>query len=125
MACGQTSASADEDMVGGDVRHWAAGRVGSSCHTLPNWTCLRKLRDQGAAVLRQIARWWSPEFTVTKRQLGWLLVAGGLAVGVLAWWYETTRGGGDFGPSQRRLLAACVAVVLLGLTLVPLGDEPA
>ncbi len=64
---------------------------------------------------------------ITKRQLGFLfiLLGAGAAVGlfVIDW-----LGAGQFqgiGPAQRRALLLAAAVVLLGLSLLPLGDRPA
>ncbi len=64
---------------------------------------------------------------ITKRQLGWLfiLLGAGAAVGlfVIDW-----LGAGQFqgiGPAQRRALLLAGGVVLLGLSLLPLGDRPA
>lgn len=64
---------------------------------------------------------------VTKRQLGLILILLGLgaAVGLFA---IDLLGAGQFqgvGPAQRRALLAAGAAVLIGLTLVPLGDRPA
>lgn len=64
---------------------------------------------------------------VTKRQLGILFVALGLGAAagmfVIDW-----LGAGQFqgiGPAQQRALGAAGAAVLLGLSLIPLGDRPA
>jgi hypothetical protein len=64
---------------------------------------------------------------VTKRKLGWLFIVLGVgaAVGLLA---MDLLGAGQFqgiGPAQRRALLAAGAAVLLGLSLLPLGDRPA
>ena len=64
---------------------------------------------------------------MTKRALGLLFIAlGGLAiVGLLG---IDLVGAGQFsgiGPAQRLALMAAGAVVLVGLTLLPLGDKPA
>jgi hypothetical protein len=32
---------------------------------------------------------------------------------------------GDFGPSQQFALVSCAGLVMLGLSLIPLGDRPA
>ncbi len=64
---------------------------------------------------------------VTKRKLGFLFIAGGV-VGSVAIFAVDLLGAGDFqgiGPAQRLALAAAAAVVVLGLTLLPLGDKPA
>ena len=64
---------------------------------------------------------------VTKRQLGLLFIVLGVgsAVGLLA---MDLLGAGQFqgiGPAQRRALLVAGAVVLLGLSLLPLGNTPA
>jgi hypothetical protein len=64
---------------------------------------------------------------VTKRKLGWLFIVLGVgaAVGLLA---MDLLGAGQFqgiGPAQRRALLAAGAAVLLGLSLLPLGNRPA
>jgi hypothetical protein len=64
---------------------------------------------------------------VTKRQLGLLFILLGLgaAAGLLA---VDLLGAGQFqglGPAQRRALLIAGAAVLLGLSLLPLGDKPA
>lgn len=32
---------------------------------------------------------------------------------------------GGFGPSQQRAVAACVGLIVVGATLIPLGNRPA
>jgi len=64
---------------------------------------------------------------ITKQHLGILLLAAGLVAvaGVLA---VDMLGAGQFngiGPAQRWALVASGLVVLLGATLIPLGDRPA
>lgn len=64
---------------------------------------------------------------VTKRQLGLLFIVLGVgaAVAMLA---VDLLGAGQFqgiGPAQRRALLAAGAAVLLGLSLLPLGNRPA
>ena len=64
---------------------------------------------------------------VTKRQLGllFILLGVGTAVGLFA---MDLLGAGQFqgiGPAQRRALLAAGAAVLLGLSLLPLGNKPA
>jgi hypothetical protein len=71
---------------------------------------------------------WHDTFTLTKRQLGWLLVIfGALAlVAVLAVdFLSPNRGDGGIGPAQSFALIGAGAAVLAGLTLIPLGDQPA
>lgn len=66
-------------------------------------------------------------FTLSKRQLGVLL----LVVGVVAFAailsidiIDAGREGG-IGPAQRIALSLAGALALVGLTLIPLGDDPA
>jgi hypothetical protein len=64
---------------------------------------------------------------VTKRQLGllFILLGVGAAAAMLA---VDLLGAGQFqgiGPAQRRALLAAGLAVIVGLTLLPLGDRPA
>ena len=63
---------------------------------------------------------------VTKRQLGLLFIV--LGVGAAAGLFAIDLlGAGQFqgiGPAQRRALLAAGAAVLLGLSLLPLGNKP-
>lgn len=64
---------------------------------------------------------------VTKKQLGYLLVAAGI-MGTVAIFAVDVVGAGDFqgiGPAQRLALLAAGVVIVVGLTLLPLGDKPA
>lgn len=71
-------------------------------------------------------RWLDDDFTITKRQLGALLIAAGLLVvaAMLAAEVLDTESGG-FGLAQRAGTALGALALLLGLTLLPLGDRPA
>ena len=69
----------------------------------------------------------SNHFTFSKRGLGWLLVISGglgiiavLGVDVL----DIGREGG-VGPAQRIAIGLAVVMLLIGLTLIPLGKDPA
>ena len=68
-----------------------------------------------------------PDFTFSKRQLGWLLLALGAmgAAGILAIDIIDAGREGGIGPAQRLALGSALALALLGLTLIPLGDDPA
>jgi len=67
-----------------------------------------------------------PEGTLSKRQLGWLLIAAGalLLIGTLA--ADQLRDAtGTFGTTQQLATAAGALSLIVGLTLLPLGDRPA
>ena len=63
---------------------------------------------------------------ITKRQLGWMLIATGVlvAIGVFA---ANLIGAVDasFGPFQRIGLIAATLIVVIALPLLRLGDRPA
>lgn len=62
---------------------------------------------------------------LTKRQLGWLIIAVGFLVGVgvvLADAFGAGRFSG-LGPAQWQALSGCVLIVIFGLSLLPLGDR--
>ncbi len=64
---------------------------------------------------------------MTKRQLGWLLIALGLG-GDLALLIIGRLGGGAWsgiGPLEAAMLAGGVGIALVGVGLLPLGDQPA
>ena len=64
---------------------------------------------------------------MTKRQLGYLFIAIG-AAGIIGLFGIDLVGAGQFngiGPTQRLGLLAAGAIILVGLTLLPLGDKPA
>ncbi|MEO1290874.1 MAG: hypothetical protein AAFV93_24305 [Chloroflexota bacterium] len=69
----------------------------------------------------------SPSFTFTKRQLGWLLlIVGGIAfIGILGLDLIGGGRGGGIGPAQMAALVVTALVALVGLSLIPLGDDPA
>jgi hypothetical protein len=71
-------------------------------------------------------RFLSADFTVTKRLLGLLLLAIGLAliVGMVAAEYLNSRSGG-FGTLQKLGTLAGAASMVIGLSLLPLGNQPA
>ena len=66
-------------------------------------------------------------FTFTKKQLGYLLVAAGVvgALGILSLDIINAGREGGIGPAQRLALGLAIALALVGLTLIPLGDDPA
>ncbi len=64
---------------------------------------------------------------VTKRQLGIIFILLGLGAAA-AMFVMDVVGAGQFqgiGPAQRRALVAAAAAVVVGLSLLPLGDRPA
>ena len=67
------------------------------------------------------------DFTFTKRQLGYVFVAIGLlgALGILSLDIISAGREGGIGPAQRLALGLAIALALAGLTLIPLGDDPA
>ena len=70
---------------------------------------------------------FSEKFTFTKRQVGIALsTIGGLAfVGIFA--LDFVGGGreGGIGPAQLSALVLMGFIALIGLSLIPLGDDPA
>jgi hypothetical protein len=64
---------------------------------------------------------------LTKRQLGWLIVAGGVLLATATLSADLLGAGrfGGLGPAQRQALAAAGLAIAFGLTLVPLGRRPA
>jgi hypothetical protein len=64
---------------------------------------------------------------VSKRQLGIVISAAGLllAIGTLAVDWLGAGNEAGIGPMQRLALLASGALILVGLTLVPLGSRPA
>lgn len=64
---------------------------------------------------------------MTKRQLGLVIMALGV-LAIAASFVNDLLGGGDFqgiGPTQRLALLGAGLVILIGATLLPLGDRPA
>lgn len=71
-------------------------------------------------------RWLDGDFTLTKRQLGGLLIAvGALAIVAMLAAEALDADSGGFGLVQRAGTALGALAALLGLTLLPLGDRPA
>ena len=70
---------------------------------------------------------FASDFTLTKRHLGLLLLAGGVIALVAILGIDVLDAGreGGIGPAQRIALAVAAAAALLGLTLIPLGNAPA
>lgn len=64
---------------------------------------------------------------VTKRQLGLLFIVMGVGA-IFAMFAIDLTGAGQFqgiGPAQRQALVVAGLVILVGATLLPLGDRPA
>ena len=64
---------------------------------------------------------------MTKRQLGYVIIALGL-LAIAGSFVNDLLGGGDFqgvGPTQKLALIGAGLVILLGLSLLPFGDKPA
>ncbi|MBN1200445.1 MAG: hypothetical protein JXJ20_01190 [Anaerolineae bacterium] len=70
-------------------------------------------------------KFFSADFTFTKRTLGLLLMAGGLilALGMVA--AEWVGQSGGFGTIQKMGVLLGVIAFVVGVTLLPLGDQPA
>ena len=70
---------------------------------------------------------FSNHFTLTKRHLGLLMLVGGVVgfVGIFAIDIIDIGREGGIGPAQRIALGGCVLMALVGITLIPLGDQPA
>jgi len=69
----------------------------------------------------------SNHFTLTKRHLGILLLAGGILAFVAIIGIDVLDIGreGGIGPAQQVALGVSLLLALLGLTLIPLGNTPA
>jgi hypothetical protein len=89
------------------------------------------LFEQFATLGRKFG-WWSTAQTqqntmITKRQLGISMILAGV-LGTMLLFVLDWLGTSDFvgiGPTQRMLLLLAGSVILVGLTLLPLGDRPA
>ncbi len=70
---------------------------------------------------------FSNHFTFSKRGLGWLLViSGGLGIiGIFGVDILDVGREGGIGPAQRIALGLMVVMLIIGLTLIPLGKDPA
>lgn len=66
------------------------------------------------------------DFHLTKRHLGFLAVLIGVGVLIVSIVYDLVGGSeGGFGASQKAALALSLITIFVGLTLIPLGDQPA
>ncbi len=77
--------------------------------------------------MHQVQHFFSAEFTFSKRMLGILFILGGIFgfVGILMIDILDVGREGGIGPAQKLALGGCIALTLLGLTLLPLGKAPA
>lgn len=80
-----------------------------------------------ARVLTTLSRMDRQDRPITKRQLGFGLVAIGLVgfVAILAIDIVDVGRGGGIGPAQSLALVVMAAAAAVGLSLIPLGDAPA
>ncbi len=69
----------------------------------------------------------SKDFTFSKRQLGLLLLLTGAAgfLGILAIDVLDVGREGGIGPAQQIALGLMVVMVVMGISLIPCGKEPA
>lgn len=67
------------------------------------------------------------DFTLSKRQLGLLLIIGGVAGFAAILGIDILDAGreGGIGPAQQIALGLMIVLALVGLTLIPLGKTPA
>ncbi|QPC80757.1 hypothetical protein G4Y79_13665 [Phototrophicus methaneseepsis] len=74
-----------------------------------------------------IRRFFSRDYTVSKRQLGIVLLVIGVLgfIGILGIDILDVGREGGIGPAQQGALALCAAMAVIGLTLIPLGNKPA
>lgn len=71
-------------------------------------------------------RWLRDEFTLTKRHLGVLLLLAGLALLAAAVLAEVVRSGPEgVGTVQKLSILVGLLSTVAGITLLPLGDQPA
>ncbi len=69
----------------------------------------------------------SNHFTLTKRHLGLLMLVGGLVAFAAIIGIDILDVGreGGIGPAQQMALGGCLLIALVGVTLIPLGSQPA
>ncbi len=70
---------------------------------------------------------FSEDYTITKSQLGiFLLIVGIIGIaGILAIDVLNAGREGGIGPTQQLALGIMILVTIIGVTLIPLGDDPA
>ena len=64
---------------------------------------------------------------LTKRQMAWLIMAGGALLALVTLSADLVGAGrfGGLGPAQRQALLAGGLIIAFGLSLLPLGRRPA
>jgi hypothetical protein len=67
------------------------------------------------------------DFTFTKRQIGWLFVTANIIgiIGLLALDFLKHKPVSEIGPAQQLVFIIFALGLLLGFSLIPLGDAPA
>jgi len=77
--------------------------------------------------MRFVRRFFSRDYTLSKRGLGLLLIAVGVVIFAGVYAIDLLDAGrqGGIGPVQQIALGGSVVLALAGLTLVPLGHQPA
>ena len=70
-------------------------------------------------------QFFSEDFTLTKRIIGLLMTILGIVGCLGIFVFDAISGGDQFGPSQKLALLAAVATLIVGLSLIPLGSDPA
>lgn len=83
--------------------------------------------QQETQYTHQISKLLSPDFTFSKRQLGIILLVGGIIglIGLLGLDLIGAGREGGIGPAQRAGIAGMIVIILVGISLIPLGDRPA
>ena len=74
-----------------------------------------------------LRRFFSRDFTLSKRGLGILLIVAGVAIFAGVYAIDLLDAGrqGGIGPVQQIALGGSVLLAVAGLTLLPLGRQPA
>lgn len=74
-----------------------------------------------------MVKWWlADEFTMTKRQLGLLMIIAGAALVALMLFVEAVgTDSSGLGAVQLLGIGGGTAAILVGATLLPCGDQPA
>lgn len=74
----------------------------------------------------KLSAWASDRYTPSKRHIGLLCILIGVLGFIVLVSLDQITGNtvGGYGPSQRVGIGTMIGLVLLGLTLLPLGDDP-